>query len=71
MTHAESVVRAGERIWGPGVWLGGMSEFAEINVRTLQRIYAATRVGEEYPAARGVAASLRARLGDVLADLGA
>jgi hypothetical protein len=69
MTNAEIVVQVGERIWGPGAWLGGMSEFADINVRTLQRIYAAARAGEDYPAARGVVTALRERLTAVLAVL--
>ena len=69
MTNAEIVVQVGERIWGPGSWLGGMSEFAGINVRTLTRIYAAVRAGQDYPAARGVVAALYERLTAVLAEL--
>jgi hypothetical protein len=68
MTNAEVVVALGERVWGQN-WVAGMSQFAEINPRTLTRIFAAARDGQDYPAARGVIAALRERLTAVLADL--
>jgi hypothetical protein len=68
MTHAEVVAQFGERLWGPG-WVGGMSQFAKVNPRTLARIQRAVREGQDYPAARGVIAALRERLTAVQDDL--
>lgn len=69
MTNAEVIKEFGERIWGAGGWVSGMSEFAGVNPRTLARIYAAAREGQEYPAARGVIAALREELTTALDDL--
>lgn len=68
MTNAEIVAQFGQRVWGHR-WTAGMSEFAQVNPRTLARIYAAARCGEEYPAARGVIGALSRALGAVQADL--
>jgi hypothetical protein len=69
VTNAEIVVQFGERIWGVGSWAGRMSDLTGVNVRTLTRIYAAVREGQEYPAARGVIGALRDGLSEMLADL--
>lgn len=68
MTNAEIVVEFGKRVWGPN-WVAGLGQFAHVNPRTLQRIYAASQSGQEYPAARGVIAGLREQLAAVLGDL--
>jgi hypothetical protein len=68
VTNAEIVVTFGQRVWGHS-WTAGMSVFAEVNPRTLARIYAASRRGEEYPAARGVIGALARALEAVQADL--
>ena len=67
-TDAQVVATFGERVWGPG-WPKGMAEFTGINIRTLTRIKAASREGEDYAAARGVIGALREQLTAVLADL--
>jgi hypothetical protein len=46
-----------------------MSQFTDINLRTLKRICAAAREGQDCPAARGIIAALHERLTAVLADL--
>lgn len=69
MTNAEIVAQVGQRVWGHS-WTAGMGHFTGINPRTLARIYAAARHGQEYPAARGVIEALHRCLGAVQADLG-
>jgi hypothetical protein len=68
MTNAETVAEFGQRLWGAN-WAYGMSQFADVNLRTLTRIHAAAREGEDYPAARGVIAALHERLVATLHDL--
>ena len=68
MTNAEIVNDIGERIWGDH-WADGISQFADINPRTLKRIHAAARDGEDYLAARGVLIALHMQLAAVLEDL--
>ena len=61
MTNAEVVVSFAKRLWGDE-WLDPMIRFTGVNQRTLQRIYAASRARQDYPAARGVIAALHERL---------
>jgi hypothetical protein len=68
LTSAEVVVDLGHRLWGAN-WPTRMSQFADINLRTLTRILTAAEDGQDYPAARGVIAALKERLAAVLADL--
>jgi hypothetical protein len=68
LTNAEAVADVGQRLWGVN-WAYGMSQFADINPRTLTRIQAAALVGQDYPAARGVIAALHERLVATLHDL--
>jgi hypothetical protein len=67
-THTQIVVQFGERIWKRD-WPEQMAVFCDVNIRTLTRIQAAERAGQEYPAARGVIAALRDALATAQADL--
>jgi len=68
MTSAEVVVDLGHRLWGAN-WPVRMSQFADINLRTLTRILTAAEGGEDYPAARGVLAALHDQLAALAHDL--
>lgn len=68
MTNAEVVAQFGRRLWGRN-WTDGMAQFAEVNERTLRRIWAAALHRDEYPAARGVIEALAAALDAVRDDL--
>ena len=67
-TAAALVVAFGERVFGPE-WKTALSRFAGVNRRTLDRLYTAHREGRDYPAARGVLASLHEALAAVERDL--
>jgi hypothetical protein len=67
-TNAELVVHFGQRVWGHS-WVSGMSHLTGINPRTLTRIHAAMRHGEDPPAARGVLGALGKAVDAVHGDL--
>jgi hypothetical protein len=66
--YAAVLAAFGQEIFG-STWAGGIARLTGASPRTLTRIAAAVKAGEDYPAARAVLAALHDKLGPIVADL--
>jgi hypothetical protein len=68
LNYAELVEAFGQRLFGSS-WAAGVGRLAGVNERTVQRIAAAAREGEDYSAARGVLAALAEAIAPIADEL--